>query len=336
MKNFNTPIVLFLFKRIDKPLEIVKQISKIAPSKLYLLSDGGRDKEEMLLVEECRRAIEKAITWDCEIVRKYENHNIGVYSNIAEGAKWVFQREESAIFLEDDNLPETTFFRFCEEMLERYKHDTRILWICGTNYLKEYLPKDDSSYIFTKNMMPCGWASWGNKFEKFYDGELDLWKNKHVRDQIKSDYKYKKLYWQDKYNLEYELEAKETSGRFYSWDYQMSFSMRVHNVHAIVPIYNQIKNIGIDHDSTHGGHTTEDIMVSRFCNLDTKALEFPLKHPNGLLIDEKFEKSVAKIILNPKFFSARSILSRGIRNILKIKKTESISAFISGLFSGSK
>ncbi|MFY0727854.1 glycosyltransferase family 2 protein [Pseudomonas sp. NFX15] len=335
MNSFSIPVVLFLFKRIDKPLEIIKQISKIAPAKLYLLSDGGRDEEERLQVSRCREAIEKAITWDCEVVRKYEDNNIGVYSNIAGGARWVFQRESCAIFLEDDNLPEVTFFRFCEDVLARYKEDSRVLWVCGTNYLKNYTPADGSSYVFTKNMMPCGWASWGDKFNKFYDGELDLWQDEYIRERIKDEYLYKKLYYQDRYNLDYELDAKQSRGRFYSWDYQMSFSMRVHNVYAIVPKYNQIKNIGVDSDSTHGGNSLNDVMVERFCGLDTMEMQFPLKHPDALLIDKVFEESVAKTILNPDFFSARSVVSRAVRSVFDIKKTESISSFLKRkLFAG--
>lgn len=336
MEKFNVPVVLFLFKRIDKPLEVLRQISKVAPAKLYLLSDGGRNEEEKVLVERCRRAIEDAITWDCEVIRKYEENNIGVYSNIAEGAKWVFQREEFAIFLEDDNFPELSFFKFCEDILVKYKSDTRVLWVCGTNYLKEYVPEDGSSYVITKNMMPCGWASWADKFTRFYDGELLLWRNDYIKKRIKGEYQYKRLYYQDKYNLDYELDAKESLGRFYSWDYQMSFTMRAHNVYAIVPKYNQIKNIGVDSDSTHGGHTMQDVMVERFCGLETKEMEFPLRHPDVLLVDTPFEIAVAKIILNPEFFSPRSIASRVIRSFLGIKKTESISGFLKSKFSKSR
>ncbi len=327
MNNFNVPIVLLLFKRIDKPLEVIRQIAKIAPAKLYLLSDGGRNDQEQAQVLACREAIEAEITWDCEVIRKYEENNIGVYANIGEGAKWVFEREEFAIFLEDDNLPELSFFKFCEEMLVKYKADTRVLWVCGTNYLKEYSPLDGSSYVYTKNMMPCGWASWSDKFQKFYDGELELWRNEYIRNRIKDDYEYKKLYEQDKYNIEYELDAKEVNGRFYSWDYQMSFSMRAHNVYAIVPCFNQIRNIGVDQDSTHGGTDLEDVMVQRFCGLNTRAMEFPLKHPESLLIDIPFEKAVAEIILNPSFFSLKSRLSRALRQLFKIRRTESIVGF---------
>lgn len=325
MDGFNVPVVLYLFKRVDKAVEVVRQVAKVAPKKIYLLSDGGRTEQEWAQVERCRAAVEAEITWDCEIIRRYSDTNIGVYANIGQGAKWVFEREPIAIFLEDDNFPELTFFKFCEEILQRYQNDTRVLWICGTNYLKECSAADGASYIFTKNMMPCGWASWAHKFVDFYDGELELWASNYVKRRIIYDYAYKPLYYQDKYNIEYEIAAKKATGRFYSWDYQMSFSMRVHNLYAIVPTVNQITNIGADEDSTHGGVSSTDVMVHRFCGLPTKSIEFPLKHPAGLLIDEEFEKQVAKIILDPRFFSVKSIVSRWIRRVLDISPLSSIS-----------
>ncbi|WP_150548949.1 glycosyltransferase family 2 protein [Pseudomonas marincola] len=331
MENFSVPVVLFLFKRVDKPLEIMNQIAKIKPTRIYLLSDGGRDPGEKALVEQCRVAVEQAINWECEIVRKYEANNVGVYRNIAEGAKWVFEREEFAIFLEDDNYPELSFFRFCEELLLRYKEDRRVLWICGTNYLESYIAQDGASYVFTKNMMPCGWASWRDKFIDFYDGDMDLWRDKYIRTRIKEEYHNQDLYYQDSYNLDYEIDFKKKYDRYYSWDYQMALAMRVHNVCAIVPTINQIKNIGADSDSTHGGSDIQDLMVERFCGLQTSEISFPLKHPKSMLIDIPFEVQVSKIILNPNFNSLRSRASRGIRKLFDIDRTESIYHFITGV-----
>lgn len=332
MGFFKIPVALFLFKRADKSVEIIRRISSLRPKTLYLLSDGGRNEQERLEVERCRKAVEEAIDWDCDVIKKYEESNVGVYNNIAGGAKWVLLNEENAIFLEDDNLPELTFFQFCEELLEKYKDDTRVLWICGTNYLKEYEPEDGSSYVFTKNMMPCGWATWANKFSTFYDGELSLWKDGYIRKRLKAEYACKKLYCQDKYNFDYELDALESFGKFYSWDYQMAFTMRVHNLYAIVPKVNQITNIGVDAFSTHGGSSKEDIMVERFCGLPTRPITFPLVHPASFLIDKKFEVAVAELICDPRFFSMRSILSRFIRKLFKIRKTEGVFLHIKGRF----
>lgn len=326
MSNFNIPVALFIFKRADKTVEIIRRISIVKPKTVYLLSDGGRDADEKAVVEACREKVESAIDWDCTIVRRYSNENIGIYKNIAEGARWVFSKEEMAIFLEDDNLPEVSFFWFCEELLDKYKDDTRILWICGTNYLKAYEPLDGSSYVFTKNMMPCGWASWANKFTRFYDGELILWRDLYIQNRLRSEYLYKRLYYQDSYNFNYELDALEAHGRFYSWDYQMAFTMRVHNLYAIVPKYNQIKNIGVDSLSTHGGNSKDDIMVERFCGLPTRPLEFPLVHPDAFLIDEVFESKVERIICDPRFFSFRARIARLIRRFFKINRTTPIAS----------
>ncbi|WP_318514006.1 hypothetical protein [Photobacterium leiognathi] len=334
--SFNIPVALFIFKRKDSVLKILEVLAKVKPSKIYLLSDGGRNEDEKKIVDECRFAIEEAISWNCEIVKKYHTENVGVYSNIADGAKWVFSQEEKAIFLEDDNLPEETFFEYCECLLNKYRLDSRILWVCGSNYLEEVETSDNSSYFFTQNMLPCGWASWAYKFNNYYDGELKLWKSEYLKNRIKDEYLVKKLYKQDRYNIEYELEHKNKTGRFYSWDYQMSFSMRVHNVYAVVPKYNQIKNIGVDNNSTHGGNSLDNVMVERFCERKTKKLEFPLTHPQTVLIDIPLDKKLANIIIDPSFYSLKAIVSRTLRDVFKIDKSMSISTYFKTLKNGKK
>ncbi|MHB1152777.1 MAG: hypothetical protein ACYCWE_18765 [Eubacteriales bacterium] len=114
MDRFDIPLFMFLFKRMDAPFRILKIFAQVQPQKLYLISDEGRNVEEKALVRKLRSEIEKQITWDCEIIKNYAAQNKGVYQNIGMGAKWVFEREAQAIFLEDDNLPEVTFFQYCK------------------------------------------------------------------------------------------------------------------------------------------------------------------------------------------------------------------------------
>lgn len=324
MDFFDIPIVLFSFKRIEKILLVLEKISYIKPCKLYLISDGGRTPEEHILVEEVRRQVEVNINWECELIKRYAPYNIGVYENIAGGVKWVFEQEDKAIFLEDDNLPELSFFPFCKELLDRYKDDTRVLWICGTNYLKEYEPINGSSYMVTKNMMPCGWASWSSKFLKYYDGELDLWKDPYIRERIKTEPVYKPLMKQDMSNWDQEVNRKEKNGKFASWDYQMSFTQRVHGMYAIVPKYNQITNIGVDLDSIHGGTSFNNVMTRRFCGLPTRSLDFPLIHPKALLINDDFELKIAKIITLPWLMRFKIKISIILKRIFKINSDVSL------------
>lgn len=325
INRFEIPIAIFIFKRAEKTVSILKQISKINPTKIYLIGDGPRNEDERTSIENCRKIVERNIPGGCELITNYAVKNRGVYENIAGGAKWVFQHEKWAIFLEDDNFPELTFFPFCQEMLHRYEDDSRILWICGTNYLKECEFLDGASYGFTQNMMPCGWASWGYKFNKFYEGDLEKWKDPKIKKEIGKLTYHKPLKKQDMNNWDLEQRHLKRFGKFSSWDYQMSFSLRFHRLYGIIPKYNQITNIGVDLMSIHGGTSFDNEMTKRFCGLTTKELEFPLIHPKHISIDPKIEKKVAKIITLPLKQRIRIKTVRFIKKILKIDEFESLS-----------
>ena len=324
---FKLPVVLFTFKRKEPLLRILDRLSMVKPSKLYLISDAGRNGDEHILVKDVRDSIENYIDWDCEIIKNYADTNKGVYKSIGEGAKWVLEKEESAIFLEDDNLPEITFFDFCSEMLEKYKNDENVIWVVGTNYLGKYTPNNVASYMFTKHMLPCGWATWGNKFSKFYDGELKLL-NKKSGKELKEKFINKKLYNQEitKYfKTKYTLEK---SINLASWDAQMGFSIRHNNLCGISPKYNQIENIGIDEFSTHGGtsiegNSSQAEMTSRFCGVKTIPLEFPLKHPKNIVIDLEYEKKIAQIVLYPFLERFKISLITFVKPLLGISKYDS-------------
>ncbi len=330
-EGFNIPIVLFIFKRRDKIQLIIDRIKQIEAKKIYIIADGARNKEEENEVIECREKVEKAIDWDCEIIKNYAEENRGVYENIAGGARWVFEKEESAIFLEDDNLPEISFFKYCKELLEKYKDNEKILWICGTNYLGKYEPKDGSSYMFTKNLMPCGWASWGQKFNKHYDGTLKNIDNTEKLQIFKESYKNKKLYKQQLECAKKERKRIDKNLKPRSWDYQMTFSIRANDLYGISPKYNQITNIGVDENSIHGGNSYKNIMTRRFCSIPSYSLEFPLKEPNEISINNDYEKKIDKIILYPLRYRVLNKVSKIIRQIFNIQEEESIKRYFKSL-----
>ena len=333
--GFKIPVVLFIFKR-DKAVEIIQRIKLVKPEKLYILADQGRNEEEKALAIECRKKVEMAIDWECQVIKNYAEENRGVYENIGEGAKWVLRQEKWAIFLEDDNLPEVSFFRFCEEMLEKYENDSRILWICGTNYLGNYEPKNNASYVFTKHMLPCGWASWSNKFERFYNGDLSLCEDQTVMERIGSQYINKSVYNTYKNCWMSEYARIKEGKRPISWDYQMDFSIKANNLFGICPCKNQIKNIGVDEFSEHGGKSFSSIMTKRFCGMQSYSIDFPLNHPKTLLIDPVFEKAIGKIILPPLFYRLVAPIKRTIvmslRKVIGIPDGKSTKDFIKERF----
>lgn len=319
---FDIPVTLFLFKRKETLERIVARIRSVAPLKVYLIADGPRNEEERIMTTEVRRYVEALIDWDCEVIKNYADENRGVYNNIGLGAKWVLSKEKQAIFLEDDNLPEITFFDYCRDMLELYKTDNRVLWVCGTNYLVESKESNGASYYFTQHLLPCGWASWANKFNEYYDGELDLVSDISL-DAIKESYRDKALFEQDKDVILKTQSLLKNNRKMASWDRQMLFSLRINGLYGISPIYNQIRNIGADELSTHGGTTVNKTMTGRFCELATKPLKFPLLHPKYLLADCEYEEKIGKIILYPWYRKISLQLFRFIKPMLGLNRNES-------------
>lgn len=328
---FDIPIVLLMFKR-DKITQIIDRIREVKPQKIYLVCDGGRNEEEWELVRKCRELAEKSIDWECQVIKNYADANRGVYGNIGEGAKWVFSQERWAIFLEDDNLPEVTFFRFCKEMLEKYEKDWRILWICGTNYLGKYTPFDGVSYCFTKHLLPCGWASWSEKFLQMYDGNLDGCDNPRIIKNISKQYLNGALYRQCKAEWMREYHRRAAGRRFVSWDFQMDFSIKANSVYGICPTVNQIKNIGVDEVSIHGGNSMNAVMTKRFCGMDSYPIEFPLVHPATVLPDDEFESKIGAVILRPLPLRVRAWINPFVRKLFGIPAGVGTKAYFKRFF----
>lgn len=306
------PVVLFVFKRKDTLDAIVERIKTYAPQRVYLIADGPRNLEEERLVSSCRQHVEKLIDWPCEIIKNYSDKNRGVYKNIGEGALWVFEREEKAIFLEDDNLPESSFFWFCESMLDRYEKAERVLWIMGSNYLGKAIFENNASYSFTRHMLPCGWASWASKFSKYYDGLFNKKDALSSFDKARINYYSSQFYKYDRSRWETEYYRITKGMNPISWDYQMAYTIRENNLVGIIPKFNQITNIGVDDYSIHGGNKKTNVMVDRFCENPSYLLEEEIIHPQTIGTGERFEKALNKIILPP----LRMRLKSSIKTIL--------------------
>lgn len=328
MSEFNIPVVLFVFRRAEKSKEIVRRIAEVRPRKLYILSDEGRNEAEKMQVRECRAAVEAAIDWPCEVVCDYAEENRGVYRNIGEGALRVFEKEECAIFLEDDNLPELSFFPFCEEMLNRYKDEQDVLWICGTNYLGNYSDNSKEDYKFTQHMLPCGWASWSGKFTKYYDGEMNYFDKPDAVKNLRKKFETAKLYkfYIDRLLSEHSLIKRNLLPS--SWDYQMCLSLRANDMYGVVPVKNQIKNIGVDELSTHGGTNFDDIMTQRYCGMDSYSLSEPFKGPVEIKKDPFFERKLENIIVPPLKLRVRINTVSFIKKVLGVSDEKSIKDII--------
>ena len=319
---FDIPVVLFIFRRQNTLPAIMERIAQIRPTKMYIMADAGRNELEKAEAEQCRKTVESLITWECEVIKNYADENRGVYRNIGEGAKWIFSREEKAIFIEDDNLPEISFFAYAKDLLEKYKEEDSVLWICGTNYFTEI--DSEYSYVFTKHLLPCGWASWGGKFLKYYDGDLDQFSKKIKKKVFFKSYASRLLAFYQFQSIKNEYFRKQHVKPFKSWDFQMLWSIRSNNLFGVMPLRNQITNIGVDDYSIHGGNSKNNIMTNRFCEVPSKEMEFPLKHPSEIKIDDNIERKLGDIICPPIKNVMHKIISSRLKHMFNLDSNVSL------------
>lgn len=200
-------------------------------------------------------------------------------------------------------------------MLEKYETAPEVLWICGTNYVTDMNGKE--SYAFTQHLLPCGWASWSSKFLKYYDGELSTFRDEAHKRKFYSSYSNRWLAQWQYQSVRNEVERHERTGRFISWDYQMLWSVRSNGLCGVVPLRNQITNIGVDEFSIHGGNSKNNIMTDRFCEVPSKQLDFPLVHPNEIAINKSVEHQLADIICPPHLTVLKSLLSSKMKRLMK-------------------
>ena len=133
-----TPVALIIFNRPDCTAAVLDAIARARPPRLFVIADGPRpDRPGEAALCEQTRALLQRVDWDCEVRTSFSDENLGCKRRPETGIDWVLDEVEEAIILEDDCLPSPDFFPFCEELLDRYREDERVMMISGFNFFGE-------------------------------------------------------------------------------------------------------------------------------------------------------------------------------------------------------
>lgn len=267
-----TPVAFIIFNRPEKTSRVFKEICKARPKQLFIIADGPRTDEERALTDAVRKVVEH-IDWPCEVFRNYSDINLTCAVRPPSGVSWVFEHVDRAIFLEDDCLPQQSFFKYCTELLEYYKDDERVMHIGGNNmHQKNPYYVCPESYSFSISPDLWGWATWRRAW-KHYDIELKHWPEVEKQGLLKNVFADNAV--RDKWERLFRLYH---AGKVNSWDGQWAFACFINRGLTIVPKRNLITNIGVDADSTH-----KYLPNDQGANLPSFPIETPLIHPFAIL-----------------------------------------------------
>lgn len=277
------PVVFIIFNRPDTTIRVFNEIRRYRPERLLVIADGprnGRAGESDRCI--ATRQIIDSVDWPCQVQRCWSDVNLGCRKRVSSGLTWAFSQTDAAIVLEDDCLPEPSFFPYCEELLARYAKDERVASICGGHFLDRRNPTN-TSYRFSRFSHIWGWASWSRAWRN-YDVDMQAWAGLRqtgwLRGECSSDIEVD--FWQTVFD-------RVAAGRIDTWDYQWIFSCWTQRRVSVVPAVNLISNIGFGANATH---TTN---ISRWANLPTSPIEAELRHPTTLAIDHDADNEVARL-----------------------------------------
>lgn len=271
------PVLLIAFTKKEQLTAVLSAIQAYRPERIYIAQDGPRAgyEGEVERVAQVRTLLED-LSWPCEIHYRFQRRNKGVQVHIEEAISWFFEKEEAGIILEDDTLPAPDFFRYCEDLIVRYRNDQRVMMIggCNLNLVSEHR----YSYFFSTHPLIWGWATWRDRWAK-YDASM------RTIEQMDSDGSLS-LVCADPFRRETERKRIQDlkQNRLKAWDYRWGYTMLAHNGLCAVPTQNLVTNIGFGEGATN---TVDQNHPS--ASLRTEPLRGMLEHPPYMVRSVEWE-----------------------------------------------
>lgn len=271
------PVLFLVFNRPAHARATLARLRDVQPSRLYVHCDGPRpgNAQDLEKVQSVRMLIEQEIDWPCEVFTLFRDENAGLRKGVFGAISWFFEAEEKGIILEDDCVPDPSFFAFCAELLDRYSHDEQIMHIGGSNLIAASTQNLRESYVFSRFSFVWGWAGWRRAWAKMslnLDGLDDFDSRQYLPGTMS------RAYMDDKFRV-------TKAGRNNSWAYAWFYSIIKNNGMCIVPKNNLVQNTGVGEEGA-----TNTRGRNEAARLAAGALTFPLVHPVDKKIDAKLEQ----------------------------------------------
>lgn len=239
------PVIFVVFNRPEVTARVFARIRHARPETLYVICDGPRHHrpDDQPKVAAVRELIERGVDWPCNLIRDFADTNLGCRRRVASGLTKAFGILEEAIVLEDDCLPDPSFFVYCSELLERYRHDAQVLHISGTNLAPNRLR--NASYRFSHHPWIWGWATWRRAWA-LYDFEMAMWDERMPALRASFASAWEAQYWISTFR-----QARNDLEKANTWGFPWMFTVRCLGGLSILPSVNLVENLGIGADSTH-------------------------------------------------------------------------------------
>jgi hypothetical protein len=293
-----TPVTFLVFNRPDLTAQVFARIRDARPPKLLIVCDGPRANrpDDAVKVAAVRKLIDHGIDWPCEVLRNFAEQNLGCRNRIASGLTWAFEQVEESIILEDDCLPDPSFFLFAEAMLSRFRDDPRVMHVSGNNLIAPHR-RSDHAYWFSRHPWIWGWATWRRAW-RHYDADMRTWDERRATLGASFASERERAFWIAAYD-----DVRRDLTKAGTWDFPWVYTCRSLGGLCVFPRENLIENLGFGGDSTH---TSKEMNRLR---LPTRELG-PIDHPAHRGVDRYADDLLTRIYAGEKISPWHNLKAR--------------------------
>lgn len=281
-----TPVAVFIYNRTEHLLTVLGEICKARPPKVFVFADGPQPNDDDR--GRCRlvRQIADNMAWPCPVSFKYSDRNLGCSARLVSGIERVFSETDEAIFLEDDTLPSSSFFQFCDELVTAYRQTTNVMMISGVNPLDHWCGCD-ASHFFSAVGNSQAWASWKRAWAWFPTAR-NAWSNELVRSRVRAFLNDDEQFIARSGIYELPNESARNS-----WDYQWSLARQMQCGLTAVPSKNLAVHAGRGATATHLKKRTILDGLARLHEID-----FPVRCPEEIKPDRAYDRFLFEVTHN--------------------------------------
>lgn len=219
-----------------------------------------------MLCEQTRQ-IATQVDWNCDVQTLFREQNVGCKQAVSSAIDWFFSQVDAGIILEDDCVPEPTFFSFCTDLLDKYRDDERVMHISGMTFQARRDVTAGASYYFSGFAPIWGWATWRRAWQRY---NVDPTENAREL-SLTAPYFNQRVRW---------MLSQIINGQLDTWDIQWLVAIRRYDGLSILPRVCQTTNIGFGLQATHTYRKPRWL-----ADLITGPIDKPLVHPPVVAIN---------------------------------------------------
>lgn len=284
-QQITTPVLLLAFNRPENTQRVFDAIRAVQPTILYVAVDAPREGRADD-VENCNKvkAIVQNVDWPCETHYLFQEKNLGCSLSGYTAWNWIFETEDRMIFIEDDGLATKSAFYFVQEMLEKYKDDSRIAYVGAVNHNLQY---GDKSYFFSRYPDSTYFMGTWKRTHRLYEYDLESY------EETKNKPEFKKSFWGTvervilmRYFANY-VASVHKNRRSNTYDVQMQYLCNKYDMYNIYPNVNMVSNIGTDSGANHANTSHKHIL--KYGNRARFEME-SLSYCTDIYVDPIFEE----------------------------------------------